>query len=111
MIEPITTHILNLETGKPAQEVLVTLFQQVDNRWQEIATATTNDDGRAVLATNNTQPSIYRLVFATGAYFNAQVMDTLYPSVTIDFSVNDPTSHYHIPLLLNRFGYSTYRGS
>lgn len=111
MSEKISTHILNLELGQPAAGVAVRLFKQIEQAWQPVADAVTNDDGRAELALATPAQGIYRLVFATGDYFSALGKETLYPSVNIDFNLSDPQTHYHIPLLLNRFGYSTYRGS
>ena len=109
----ITTHILDTALGKPAQNVPVQLEEQTEAGWKELASGTTNQDGRMsnLLATNVLlKPGIYRIVFDTGTYYKALKTKTFYPSVKIEFEVFDG-SHYHVPLLLNPFGFSTYRGS
>lgn len=111
MIEPITTHILNLEMGKPATEVTISLLRQEGSDWLVIETTKTDANGRATFTPDQAEPGVYRLLFATGDYFAVLGQDSLYPSVSIDFRLNEPAVHYHIPLLLNRFGYSTYRGN
>ncbi len=111
MSEKISTHILNLELGQPAAGVAVRLFKQIEQAWQPVTESVTNGDGRAELALATLEQGIYRLAFATGDYFSSLGKETLYPSVNIEFNLSDPQTHYHIPLLLNRFGYSTYRGS
>ncbi len=110
----ITTHILDTALGRPADGVRVTLAQWVDDQWQTLGSGITDNDGRIgdlLSGTHLLQPGLYRLLFQTGDYFAAQSCRTFYPQVTIDFSIDDPTVHYHVPLLLSPFGYSTYRGS
>lgn len=106
---PITTHILDTHTGVPVSGVLVTLF----NKDGVMATAATNSDGR--IETWNEDITLiegdFRLVFAVADYYSTQGLDSFYPSITIDFTVKDVSQHYHVPLLLSGFGYSTYRGS
>ncbi len=109
----LTTHILDTSKGKPAAGVSVNLFQQENNSWNEIASGVTNADGRVsdlikkdVMLT----AGIYKLTFETKTYFERQNIQTLYPFVVIVFTITD-NEHYHVPLLLNPFGYSTYRGS
>jgi 5-hydroxyisourate hydrolase len=82
-------------------------------QWQSLAAGTTNDDGRLadLLSPGALIAGRYRLEFATGEYFQRQSQQTFYPSVTIEFNVSQPTEHYHVPLLLSPFGYTTYRGS
>ena len=109
----ITSHILDTSVGKPAQNVQVSLDEKTEIGWRELASGISNQDGRIgnLLASSVIlKPGIYRLTFATGAYFNAQKIKTFYPSVQIEFEVFDG-GHYHVPLLVNPFGYSTYRGS
>jgi len=109
----LTTHILDTSIGKPAQNVSVILEQKQATSWNKIAEAVTNTDGRIsdLLAVNKIlDKGIYRLTFDTQSYFKKQNIKTFYPSVTIEFEITD-TTHYHVPLLLNPFGYSTYRGS
>lgn len=117
----ISTHILDVSLGKPAAGVQVLLERfgnpgaaglGVDgNLWKTIADLATDDDGRCrpVLAAEKVTAGIYRLTFVTGPYYKALGTATLYPEVTITFTVSEP--NYHIPLLLSPFGYSTYRGS
>lgn len=110
----ITTHILDTSKGKPAKGILICLEKQLDNNsWLEIGRGHTNDDGRLpnlVVANTFLDFGVYRLVFDTESYYKNTGVEGLYPSVTIAFKVFENT-HYHIPLLLNPFGYSTYRGS
>ncbi|MCX6275596.1 MAG: hydroxyisourate hydrolase [Bacteroidetes bacterium] len=109
----LTTHILDTSIGKPAQGVSVTLEFYNSGIWKKIAEGVTNADGRItdLLVTGNPmQTGIYRLNFDSAAYFKAQDKKTFYPHVSIEFEISDG-SHYHVPLLLNPFGYSTYRGS
>lgn len=111
----ITTHVLDISRGRPASGVAVTLERETtDGGWQEIGKGATDPDGRArdLLSDDYVlSEGIYRLTFATGAYFAAQEIESFYREVVIAFSVNDPAQHYHLPLLLSPFGYSTYRGS
>ena len=111
----ITTHILDISRGHPAEGVPVHLdAQEVDGGWRELATGATDADGRLRdLLTDNfdLQPGVYRLVFDTAAYFEAQSVRSFYPHVAVAFLVHDAQQHYHVPLLLSPFGYSTYRGS
>ncbi|MEQ5835030.1 hydroxyisourate hydrolase [Marinobacter sp. NFXS9] len=109
---PITTHILDLGSGYPAEGVVVTLEQQDGDGWTQVAKGTTDSDGRIGKWFNGPLVTgLYRLTFATGDYFQAYGKDCFYPQVTIDFSVSGDQDHYHVPLLLNQWGYSTYRGS
>lgn len=109
----ITTHVLDTSKGRPAEGVNVYLYQQHNNDWMEITAAHTNKDGRipdllgkdALL-----EKGIYKLRFETKAYFDGQGIQSFYPFVEIVFLITD-AAHYHVPLLLNPFGYSTYRGS
>jgi 5-hydroxyisourate hydrolase len=107
----ITTHVLDTSIGKPAAGIHV-LLELKEEQWQQIGTGTTNDDGRiADLVTQRPVAGHYRISFALAAYFEAQKVDAFYPAAHIEFIVKDPDQHYHVPLLLNPFGYSTYRGS
>jgi 5-hydroxyisourate hydrolase len=111
----ITTHILDTSQGKPASGVGIILeIQNTDNSWQELGRGRTDADGRLrdLLPTDFTlREGIYRLTFETADYFATHDLASFYPEVTIIFRVLDATQHYHVPLLLNPFGYSTYRGS
>jgi 5-hydroxyisourate hydrolase len=110
----ITTHILDTTRGLPAQNVPITLYAQKNNAWQELATGITNADGRIAGLLNDDvvlASGIYRMHFATKSYFDANNEQGFYPYVDIVFELDESNSHYHIPLLLTAFGYSTYRGS
>lgn len=109
----ITTHVLDTSIGKPGEGILIQLQENRDNTWHTIAEGNTDQDGRiADLLDDATTlpPAIYRMLFDTGNYFKAQNKQAFYPIVVIYFEMTD-ASHYHVPLLLNPFGYSTYRGS
>ena len=108
----ITTHILDTSLGKPAQGVSI-ILEQKNHDYIKIAEGITNADGRIsdLLPMGKIlDAGIYRLVFGTAAYFKKQNIKTFYPQVFIEFEITDAL-HYHVPLLLNPFGYSTYRGS
>ena len=112
---PITTHILDVSKGVPARGVAVTLERQnADGNWEIIGAGATDDDGRVrdlLKTADNFEAGNYRLTFETGAYFAAQQIEGFYPQASIAFTVRDAAQHYHVPLLLSPFGYSTYRGS
>jgi len=110
----ITTHVLDTALGRPAAGVPVRLERVQAGSTEMLGHGMTDADGRlrdlappgpALL------PGTYRLTFDTGAYFGAQELEGFYPRVSIDFEVRDGLEHYHVPLLLAPYGYSTYRGS
>jgi 5-hydroxyisourate hydrolase len=111
----ITTHILDTSRGRPASNVTIALeLYLYPDGWMELGKGETDADGRLrdLLPPDQTLvPGVYRLTFQTGAYFMSQMVDIFFPEVTVVFTVQDPTQHYHVPLLLNPYGYSTYRGS
>jgi len=111
----ITTHILDTSLGRPASGVAVVLeFYRQPDDWVEIGKGETDADGRLrtlLPPEQSVAPGVYRLTFQTGDYFRSQMVDIFFPEVSIVFVVQDTTQHYHVPLLLNPFGYSTYRGS
>jgi 5-hydroxyisourate hydrolase len=110
----ITTHVLDVSLGRPAANVAVILeAQSATGQWAEAARGATDADGRLRewAAAKTLTAGIYRLTFDTRAYFAARNIAGLYPQVVIVFEVRDAQEHYHIPLLLSPFGYSTYRGS
>lgn len=109
---PITTHILDLGLGRPACAVPVVLEIRNESGWQQLARGETDDDGRIVKwFDERLTAGDYRLVFNTDLYYQRQGQTAFFPDVTLTFRVDDPLGHYHVPLLLNRWGYSTYRGS
>jgi 5-hydroxyisourate hydrolase/2-oxo-4-hydroxy-4-carboxy-5-ureidoimidazoline decarboxylase len=109
----LTTHVLDTSLGRPGKNIPVKLLQQDPGGWKAIAQGITNDDGRIsdLLPPETCLPTgTYKLVFDTGAYFASVSVKGFYPEVEIQFMVTDQ-SHYHVPLLISPFGYSTYRGS
>lgn len=105
----ITTHVLDTASGTPARGVPVTLSGPGSD---VLAKAVTNDDGRVPdLGPDAVPTGTYRIEFDTGAYFRACGVDSFFPRVTIDFLLTEEGQHYHVPLLLSPFAYSTYRGS
>jgi 5-hydroxyisourate hydrolase len=110
----LSTHVLDTAAGRPAAGVAVRLDRYgPDGGWTELARGHTGPDGRLSGWLPDGQPATgrHRLTFGTGGYFAAQGVATLYPEVTITFEVSDAGAHYHLPVLLSPFGYSTYRGS
>eukprot|EP00040_Diaphanoeca_grandis_P001200 m.17745 g.17745 ORF g.17745 m.17745 type:complete len:141 (+) comp11657_c0_seq2:52-474(+) len=112
---PITTHILDTALGKPGAGVNVSLWQQTsEGQWGAVGQGITNSDGRCptlVTDANNFTAGIYRIDFETAKYFKDANRETFFPMCQITFEVKDTTQHYHVPLLLSPFSYSTYRGS
>lgn len=108
----ITTHILDTATGKPAEGVPVHLHALDNGSWSEIAVARTDTNGRVkeigpeVLASGT-----YRLQFTTAEYFAGRDTEAFFPEVVLTFAVDRNEPHYHIPLLLSPFSFSSYRGS
>ena len=110
----ITTHVLDTTRGLPAKDLPITLFLQTTSGWQELANGCTNSDGRISDLLPDSKvlsAGTYRVHFATQCYFEANEEQGFYPFVDIVFTIDGSGSHYHIPLLLTAFGYSTYRGS
>jgi 5-hydroxyisourate hydrolase len=110
----ITTHVLDTARGRPASGVPITLsIRATDGAWREIGRGMTDGDGRLRTLTPaaDVERGTYRITFDTSAYFAAQGVQGFYPEATIVFEVRDGTEHYHVPLLLQPYGYSTYRGS
>lgn len=111
---PITTHVLDTNLGKPAAGLKITLSQRDDDgNYNTLASGFTNDDGRIadLLSPGSLQKGTYRMHFDTGAYFRTLKTNTFYPEAIITFEISATDEHYHVPLLLSPFGYSTYRGS
>ena len=109
----ITTHVLDTSRGKPANGVLVTLERCMpDGGWAPVGQGETDADGRLrSLTPDSIEKGTYRLTFDIGTYFREHHIDTFYPEAIILFNVTDGATHYHVPLLLSPWGYSTYRGS
>ena len=110
----ITTHVLDTSRGQPAGGVVVLLELQSAQGWQLLGQGTTDADGRLkslLPADFKLVPGVYRLVFRTGDYFETQHVESFYAEVAVSFIVRAASGHYHVPLLLSPYGYSTYRGS
>ena len=114
MRSPITTHVLDTALGKPAEGVGVSLFIKKKDNWEKLANGITNFDGRVedlLSLGSKTQTGCYKIIFYTKEYFIKGCRKCFYPQISVCFELEDPEQHYHIPLLLSGFGYSTYRGS
>lgn len=110
----ITTHVLDTNLGSPARDLKIELHSvKPDGTGLVLAGGTTNDDGRItdLLGTESLKPGRYRMIFDTGGYFAKLETATFYPTVQVEFEIVTTDQHYHVPLLLSPFGYSTYRGS
>jgi 5-hydroxyisourate hydrolase len=110
----ISTHVLDTSIGRPAASITVQLQRQMGAVWSDVSKAVTDRDGRVTALLPPFAPAGaggYRLTFDVGEYFRARGVESFYSKVSIDFVVRDAGSHYHVPLLLSPYGYSTYRGS
>src|SRR5215208_7780969 len=104
----ITTHILDTSTGRPAEGITIILYHGSNDQWEEIARAKTNSDGRAPELAghdHSAREGIFKFRFETKDYFDKDRIVTFYPYVEIVFEVSN-SAHYHVPLLLNPFGYT-----
>lgn len=116
MSSPLTTHALNTATGKPAAGLNVTLYRMSPNGDDELLKTTQCDDNGRIKdliqsSKDEWRQGDYRLRFETRKYFSAFDVACFYPYCDIVFTVTDTTAHYHVPLLISPYGYSTYRGS
>lgn len=113
--DPLSSHILDTSSGQPAKGVPITfeMYNSTLNQWTEIQKKVTNEDGRAsgFLSWQEFHPATYRLRFDVKHYFSNLNLDTFYPYAEVVFEIKDDKRHYHIPLLLSPYGYTTYRGS
>lgn len=109
----VSTHVLDLVTGRPARGVRVSLDRWSGDGFTSVSGGETDDDGRIreLVAKGALPVGRYRIRFETGAWFEATATPTFYPWVEIAFEVTDGAAHHHVPLLLGPYGYSTYRGS
>jgi 5-hydroxyisourate hydrolase len=111
---PLSVHVLDLQSGQPTAGIRVTLEQRAGEQWRELANGVTNEQGRipALYPEGKAMAAgDYRIVFRTGEHFARQGQKTFFPRIPVEFTVDAPAQHYHIPLLLSPFGYSTYRGN
>ena len=114
MRSPITTHILDVNQGKAAAGIPVSLDMQKGGNWTSLAKGTTNADGRIedlLKPGSKADVGVYRLSFETQSYFKKQGSKSFYPEINVVFEITDSGAHHHVPLLLSAFGYSTYRGT
>jgi len=109
----ITTHVLDTSRGRPAVGFQVGLQVKSGDTWKTVGTALTDGNGRCTGLVGNSilEKGTYRLLFNAGSYYKELHLDTFYSEISVVFEVADPAAHYHVPLLINPFGYSTYRGS
>jgi 5-hydroxyisourate hydrolase len=111
----LSTHVLDAARGRPAGGLEVTLTHADGAARTRIASGRTDADGRYRFADDGDDPPLapgtYAISFDTGGYFTATGQTGFYPEVTVTFHVTDPKAHYHVPLLLSPYAYSTYRGS
>ncbi|HEX3644355.1 MAG TPA: hydroxyisourate hydrolase [Vicinamibacterales bacterium] len=108
----ITTHVLDIARGEPAGGITVILELRQASEWTPVGRGTTDEKGRlSTLTEGPVSPGTYRLTFDIGSFHRNQGLNVpFFPEVRITFNVRDPDEHFHIPLLLSPFGYSTYRG-
>ncbi len=110
----ITSHILDTSLGRPANDVPVSLHQQTGDSWLTLGSASTNEDGRiSDFGTADTvlAAGVYKITFKLSEYYQRQQTKSFYPYAEVVFEISGDGQHYHVPLLLNPYGYSTYRGS
>ncbi|EJJ3922897.1 hydroxyisourate hydrolase [Salmonella enterica] len=114
MKNPISVHVLNLKTGIPSEGVTVVLDKKEGDKWVKLNSAVTSQDGRINALYpdgKEIQPGDYRVTFETGKYYADHKEDTFFPEIPVIIHVPKAGEHYHVPLLLSQYGYSTYRGS
>lgn len=114
----LSTHVLDTAKGKPAAGVKIMLFRVTGQRHQKVTEVVTNSDGRTdgpLLEGAALVAGVYELVFCAGEYLRASGQAAegviFLDEIPIRFGVPDAAQHYHVPLLISAFGYSTYRGS
>ncbi|KDR07690.1 uncharacterized protein LOC110840021 [Zootermopsis nevadensis] len=110
---PLSTHVLDTARGNPVGGLQVSLYKLIDGRWTPISEGLTNPDGRFTnfIKKADFTAGRYKLHFDVDRYFELRKLESLYPFIEIVFDVKSPQDHYHVPLLLSPFGYTTYRGS
>ena len=111
---PLSVHVLNLQDGLPSAGVNVRLEKKVDNNWVQISEGITNSQGRipALYPSESImEKGSYRVTFQTEEWFNKQKTSTFFPEIPVIFKADGSVPHYHIPLLLSPYGFSSYRGN
>ena len=112
-MKSISTHVLDITRGRPAKDLPITIARKDGEAFTTLKNGKTDADGRIkdLVPEGSLVAGVYRITFDTGAYFSAQGTEGFYPEASIVFTIKDAEQHYHVPLLLSPFGYSTYRGS
>jgi 5-hydroxyisourate hydrolase len=113
-MSPITSHVLDTSLGQPARDLDIRLdVLESDGAWRTLARRGTDSSGRVtnLLSPGELEARTYRLTFETGAYFTRNAQPVFYPRIDVVFQIAAPAEHYHIPVLISPFGYSTYRGT
>ena len=115
MASPLTTHVLDTSSGRPAAGIEVQLDTlDASGQWQALGAGTTDDDGRIgdlPAGASPLAPGTYRLTFHVEAYFSGRGTDSFLTAIPVVFRTKAPEDHIHVPLLLSPFGYATYKGS
>jgi len=113
IVSLISTHVLDISQGRPGSGVDATLEFNTPAGWEVHGSGTTDKDGRidSLLPEDSLKIGTYRMTFDTRSYFHLKGQETFFPQIVIIFMVTHTEQHYHIPLLLNAYGYTTYRGS
>ena len=108
----VTTHVLDAVSGRPAAGVAVVLEHRGAEGWEPVAEGRTDADGRVGrFGPDELDEGVYRVTFAVADYFAGRGQQAFYPEVVISFTLDEPAAHYHVPLLLSPYAFSTYRGS
>jgi 5-hydroxyisourate hydrolase len=113
-VNPLSVHVLDMQTGEPTAGIAVTLEQRYGDGWRQLASGSTDAQGRIAALYPAGQPfskGDYRIVFRTGEHYARTGQSSFFPRIPVEFTVTATERHYHIPLLLSPFGYSTYRGN
>ncbi|HEX5749586.1 MAG TPA: hydroxyisourate hydrolase [Archangium sp.] len=113
---PLSVHVLDLRTGQPSPGVRVELEQRLPSGWQPLGSAVTDEQGRIRALVPDAKLASwgageYRVIFRTGEFYARQNQTTFFPEIPVVFRVDSARQHYHVPLLLSPFGFSTYRGN
>ena len=111
---PLSVHVLNLENGLPSRNVKVILEAQQKDKWVKINEGSTDSNGRisSLYPENKVlDKGVYKVTFQTGEWFKQNNQRAFFPEVPVVFVIDGSLEHYHIPLLISPYGYSTYRGN
>lgn len=111
---PLSVHVLNIETGLPSSKVAVVLEAQQGDKWVKLNEGITNEQGRIseLYPKDSTlKKGVYKVTFKTGEWSKDNNKRTFFPEIPVVFTIDGTLDHYHVPLLLSSYGYSTYRGN